>query len=96
MGDGVRDIYDRCFPCELRGVDNKVEEANDYQLRFRFDSPADGNSLPLEGVGAGGDSGGPVFIETNTGRFVAGVSSFGSRHYNEFDNYTRVSKELRR
>ena len=94
VGDGVRDIYDRCFPCDLRGADNEVEEANDYQLRFRFDSPADGNSLPLEGVGAGGDSGGPAFIETDTGRYVAGVSSFGSRQYNEFDNYTRVSKEL--
>ncbi|NQZ22965.1 MAG: trypsin-like serine protease [Colwellia sp.] len=94
LADGVQGIYDRCFPCDLHGADNKVEEVNDYQLRFRFDSPDEGNSLPLEGVGAGGDSGGPVFIETENGRFVAGVSSFGSRKYNEFDNYTRVSKEL--
>jgi len=94
VADGVQGIYDRCFPCALRGADNKVEEVNDYQLRFRFDSPDGGNSLPLEGVGAGGDSGGPVFIETDNGRYVAGVSSFGSRRYNEFDNYTRVSKEL--
>ncbi len=94
LADGVQGIYDRCFPCDLRGADNKVEEANDYQLRFRFDSPDAGSSLPLEGVGAGGDSGGPAFIETDNGRYVAGVSSFGSRKYNEFDNYTRVSKEL--
>ncbi len=94
VADGVQGIYDRCFPCDLRGADNIVEEVNDYQLRFRFDAPDEGNSLPLEGVGAGGDSGGPVFIETDNGRYVAGVSSFGSRKYNEFDNYTRVSKEL--
>jgi hypothetical protein len=94
IGDGVKDIYDRCFPCDLRGADNIVEEANDFHLRFRFDSPEDGKSLPLEGVGAGGDSGGPAFIETDTGRYITGVSSFGSRKYNEYDNYTRVSKEL--
>ncbi|NQZ05940.1 MAG: hypothetical protein HRT35_02155 [Algicola sp.] len=47
-----------------------------------------------EGVGAGGDSGGLAYIETDAGRFVAGVSSFGSRHYKEFDNYTRVSTSL--
>jgi len=94
VGDGERDIYDYCFPCALRGADNKVEEVNDYHLRFKFDHPDDGNSLALEGVGAGGDSGGPVYIETENGRYVAGVSSFGSRKYNNFDNYVRVSKEL--
>jgi secreted trypsin-like serine protease len=94
IGDGLLDIYDRCFPCDLRGADNVVEAANDHLISFRFDQPIDGNSLPLEGVGAGGDSGGPAFIETETGRYVAGVSSFGSRNYNEFDNYTRVSQEL--
>jgi len=94
IGDAVLGIYERCNPCDLRGADNKVTEANDYHLRFRFDDPQDGNSLPLEGVGAAGDSGGPALVDTNAGRFVAGVSSFGSGSYNDFDQYTRVSNEL--
>ena len=94
IGNAVQGLYENCFPCALRGADNEVEEANEYHLRFRFDPPTAGNSLALEGVGAGGDSGGPAFIETEAGRFVAGVSSFGSWEYNAFDNYVRVSKEL--
>ena len=94
VGDGVQDIYDRCFPCQLRGADNEVAKVDGYLLSYRFDHPDEPTSLPLEGVGAGGDSGGPAYIETDAGRFVAGVSSFGSRHYKEFDNYTRVSTRL--
>jgi hypothetical protein len=94
IGDAERGIYEVCNPCELHGADNRVTEANDHHLRFRFDDPRGGNSLPLEGVGAAGDSGGPAYLDTNAGRFVAGVSSFGSKSYNDFDNYTRVSREL--
>ena len=94
VGDGVQGIYERCFPCDLRGADNRVTIADDFLLRFRFDDPANGASLPLEGVGGGGDSGGPAFIENGAGRFVAGISSFGSTSYGEFDQYTRVSQEL--
>lgn len=94
VGDGVQGIYDRCFPCDLRGADNKVTFANDNHLRFRFDDPQGGESLALEGVGGGDDSGGPAFLDTNAGRFVAGVSSFGGKSYGDFDQYTRVSREL--
>lgn len=94
VGDGEQGVYDRCFPCALRGADNVVVEASEFLLRFRFDDPATAASLPLEGVGAGGDSGGPVMVETAQGRFVAGVSSFGSKRYGESDHYTRVSQEL--
>jgi len=94
VGDAVRGTYERCSPCELRGADNRVTVANDYHLRFRFDNPSKGASLPLEGVGNAGDSGGPAFIENSAGRFVAGVSSFGSKSYGDFDQYIRVSQEL--
>ncbi len=94
VGDAVRGIYEICSPCDLRGADNKVTVANDFHLRFLFDDPRNGASLPLEGVGGPGDSGGPAFIENNAGRFVAGVSSFGRKSYGDFDQYTRVSQEL--
>ncbi len=94
VGDAARGIYEICSPCDLRGADNRVTVANDYHLRFRFDDPRNGESLPLEGVGGPGDSGGPAFIENSAGRFVAGVSSFGSKSYGDFDQYIRVSQEL--
>jgi hypothetical protein len=78
----------------LHGADNVTSVANDYHLGFKFDNPADGTSLPLEGVGGPGDSGGPAYIETSAGRFVAGVSSFGDQYYGGSDYYTRVSQEL--
>ena len=83
-----------CFPCDLRGADNVVFEANEYHLRFKFEAPGESGVLPLEGVGGPGDSGGPVYVETAEGMFVAGVSSFGGNHYGDVDNYTRVSKHL--
>jgi hypothetical protein len=58
VGDAARGIYEICSPCDLRGADNRVTVANDYHLRFRFDDPRNGASLPLEGVGGPGDSGG--------------------------------------
>jgi hypothetical protein len=94
VGDATRGIYESCSPCDLRGADNRVTVANDYHLRFRFDDPSNGESLPLEGVGGPGDSGGPAFIENGAGRFVAGVSSFGSKTYGEFDQYIRLSQDL--
>jgi hypothetical protein len=94
VGDAEQGIYESCSPCDLRGADNRVTVANDYHLRFRFDNPRKGASLPLEGVGGPGDSGGPAFIENSVGRFVAGVSSFGRKSYGEFDQYIRVSQEL--
>ena len=93
-GNGREGIKSRCFPCDLRGADNYVAEANMYHLRFKFNGPEDPDSLLLEGVGGPGDSGGPVYIETEDGRFIAGVSSFGGFYYGDHDQYTRVSQEL--
>jgi hypothetical protein len=92
VGNAIDGVVYECFPCKLHGADNIVTEATDDFLRFRFDEPGTDNSLPLEGDGGPGDSGGPVYIETEMGRFVAGVSSHGSLEYNNFDQYTRVSQ----
>ena len=93
-GTGETGGVENCFPCSLRGADNRVIEVNDYHLRFKFESPEDSDVLLLEGVGGPGDSGGPVYIETSEGLFIAGVSSFGGNHYGDVDNYTRVSSHL--
>jgi len=90
-GNGQTGVTNRCNPCELRGADNIVKEANGYHLRFYFDEPSANDSLPLEGVGGPGDSGGPVFVEVAGERFIAGVSSFGGNYYGNYDQYTRVS-----
>ena len=93
-GNGQVGVNSDCWPCGLNGADNIVTEVTDELLRFRFDAPASEDSLTLEGVGGPGDSGGPVYIETASGRFIAGVSSHGRLFYNEFDQYTRVSNNL--
>jgi hypothetical protein len=93
-GNGQIGVDSDCWPCELNGADNVVTEATDELLRFKFDAPTSEEILALEGVGGPGDSGGPVFIETASGRFIAGVSSHGRVFYNEFDQYTRVSNNL--
>ena len=80
--------------CDLRGADNAAFEVDEFHLRFLFDEPLTPGSLELEGVGGPGDSGGPAYIETEAGRFVAGISSFGDWLYNDIDNYTRVSSEV--
>ena len=93
-GNGNTGVNEHCFPCQLRGADNRIVEANDFYLRIQFDDPSSIDSLPLEGVSGSGDSGAPLYIETSSGRFVAGVSSFGGNRYGDSDHFTRVSKEL--
>jgi len=94
IGNGVDGVTDECFPCELHGVDNYIFNANDDLLGIKFDNPNTGESLPLEGVSAPGDSGGPLFIDTENGRFVAGISSHGGTFYGELEGFTRVSTHL--
>ena len=93
-GNGKAGLDGACGPCPLRGFDNLVTEVNQYHLRFFFDHPDSPNALYLEGVSGPGDSGAPAYIETEEGRFVAGIGSFGSNYYFDHDNFTRVSSEL--
>jgi hypothetical protein len=51
--DGVVGVDHR-----LRRVTNRVDSADEYRLRFRFDPPPGGTAL--EGVAGEGDSGGPA------------------------------------
>ena len=93
-GDGVRGVCgsDR----QLRRVTNRVDEADAYWLKFHFDEPPAGTFL--EGVCAGGDSGGPAFIREHSKLLLAGVSAWQNHHekplgvYGCIEHYTRVSR----
>lgn len=77
---------------QLRGARNKVEWASDEVLAFEMNAPE--TALDLEGVGGPGDSGGPAYIETPEGWFVAGISAYGEWKYGDYDHYTRVSSHI--
>ncbi len=77
---------------QLRGARNKIESVTNLVLAFEMNDPA--TALDLEGVGGPGDSGGPAYIETDEGLFIAGVSSYGEWLYGDFDHYARVSTHV--
>jgi hypothetical protein len=74
---------------QLRGARNKIDLVNNLVIGFEMNAPS--TALDLEGVGGPGDSGGPAYIETDEGLFIAGVSSYGEWLYGDFDHYARVS-----
>jgi hypothetical protein len=77
-----------------RAVTNIVDSAREGRLFIDFDAPPEGTEL--EGVGGPGDSGGPLYLETDAGVLVAGVSSgaMGGApgSYGVTDVYVRVSE----
>ncbi len=81
---------------KLRKATNRVEEADEQWLIFKFDAPPGGTDL--EGISGPGDSGGPALLEVDRKWAIAGVSSgqksdgFGEGHYGVREYYTRVSK----
>lgn len=58
----------------LRRASNTITGANGRYLWYRFDAPPAG--LPLEGVLGSGDSGGPLLIEDNGTKQLAGLASW--------------------
>ena len=88
-------IKDRKF----RGAQNKIENVDqNHNLIIRFDHPASGLALPLEGISGPGDSGGPALMETDSGLYIVGVSSFQDFEedkvegmYDALEFYPRVS-----
>lgn len=92
---GTGDNRERRDDDKKRGATNRIEEANDRHLVFRFDAPPDGTDL--EGIPSGGDSGGPALLTVNGVSLVAGVSSAGQPGpggpgtYGALDYFTRVS-----
>jgi hypothetical protein len=80
----------------LRRVTNRIDDADERWLRFRFDAPPVGTHL--EGVGGEGDSGGPALIEGDGGMWIAGVSSWQDHDgplgtYGCVEYYARVSTQ---
>jgi hypothetical protein len=85
----------------LRRAHNVVSTVNNQWIEVRFESPDEAEILPLEGVGAAGDSGSPAFIEKDGEMLIAGLNSWGDggrgigiSEYGSFDYSTRVSLQL--
>jgi hypothetical protein len=81
----------------LRCVTNRIDDADERWLRFRFDRPPD--CTALEGVGGEGDSGGPALIRTGEQLTVAGVSSWQDHDgplgaYGCVEHYARVATHV--
>jgi len=83
---------------QLRRATNTVDSVDDHFLRLTFDPPSREASTRLEGVGAGGDSGGPVFLRRNGITYLAGLNAWGDScdvdvaKYTAFDHQIRVSQ----
>lgn len=83
-----------------RRATNTVTRVTDAWLRWKFNSPSNDASTPLEGISGDGDSGGPAFIEQDGVLFVAGISSWQDARrrrlgeYGAVEVYSRVSTEL--
>jgi hypothetical protein len=78
----------------LRKANNTVEDADGPLLSFFFHRGS--KALPLEGIGGGGDSGGPAFIKDGSDYIVLGVSSRGEigstiGKYDNLEYYSRLS-----
>nr|ABM53514.1 putative peptidase S1/S6 family [uncultured bacterium CBNPD1 BAC clone 142] len=78
---------------QLRKAQNQVLAVAGPFIKFSFDAPP--NALPLEGVSAGGDSGGPAYLVDKNQFSLLGISSRGDTgavgFYGSVDVYTRVS-----
>lgn len=59
----------------FRIAENRVDRAENGRLYWRFDDPAGGHALTLEGISGPGDSGGPALMQTASGWAIVGVSS---------------------
>lgn len=82
---------------KMRMATNRIEDADDQWLIFKFDAPPE--CTELEGISGPGDSGGPALIEMDGGWAIAGISSggqddsgqgLGQGRYGTSEYYTRV------
>ncbi len=84
----------------VRGATNRIDEATDLWLKFRFDPPDGPRTTPLEGVSGPGDSGGPALFGEGSDVELVGVSSGQSSRatggrpgrYGVVEYYVRVSR----
>ena len=84
---------------QLRRATNVVSSVTAAWIEVTFEAPGEDGITDVEGVGAAGDSGGPAFIETSDGLFIAGLNSWGDAdqgvevgQYGAYDYSTRVSQ----
>lgn len=82
----------------LRRATNIVSQADELLLEVVFEAPGEVGITALEGVGASGDSGGPVLLVEDGTTFIAGLNAFGDApggigigQYGGLDYQTRVS-----
>ena len=59
----------------FRIAENRIDRAENGRLYWRFDDPASGRALTLEGISGPGDSGGPALVKTSSGWEIVGISS---------------------
>jgi len=83
---------------QLRRATNVVSHVDEFLLEVVFERPDEEQITGLEGVGASGDSGGPVFLEVDGTLYLAGLNAFGDSpegigiaQYGSLDYQTRVS-----
>ena len=62
---------------KYRAATNRIDEVNDYFVKFVFDNPdsSSGNLTEMEGVSGSGDSGGPAFVLEGDKLYLIGVGS---------------------
>jgi hypothetical protein len=77
---------------------NRIGSAQGGWLFWRFDEPASGRALQLEGISGPGDSGGPALVVTRRGLRIIGVGSSQQTgggpegKYGVLEGYVRVSQ----
>jgi len=86
---------------KLRRATNIVSGVDDHFIEIYFEKPGEDGITDLEGVGAAGDSGCPVFIDVDGVLYIAGLNSWGDGgkgikvgQYGSRDYQTRVSQYL--
>ena len=86
---------------KLRKCTNIVTKVDDHFIEILFERPGEDGITEIEGVGAAGDSGCPVFMRIDSVRYIAGLNSWGDGpkgikvgQYGAYDYQTRVSRYL--
>ena len=84
---------------QLRRATNVIASVDSQWLGIFFEAPGEENITALKGVGAAGDSGCPVFLETDDGLVIVGINSWGEGEgsirvgqYGAWDYQTRISQ----
>lgn len=99
-GSGERGESGATDDGQLRRATNTVDAVDDHFLRLTFDPPEREAVTMFEGVGAGGDSGGPVLLRKDGITYLAGLNAWGDScdvgvgQYKASDYQTRVSQFL--